>query len=105
MEGMQEAVSSSNCLKIVKICLGLTFDAELQSPGVCVALDVGGGAGVEAGGGPGHPLQHQRGGAQQDAGLQVLDHPRALQHEDMRTWRMNYSGETKISCRGELTFN
>ena len=85
MEGMQEIVSSSNCLK-----KGLTFDAELEGPAGRVALDVGGGADVEAGGGPGHPLEDQRaGGAEEDTSLQVLGHPRPLQREirdELFTW-------------------
>ena len=73
---------------------GLTLDAELQGPAGRVALDVGGGADVEAGGGPGHPLEDEGArGAEQDPGLQVLGHPRPLQRET----GMNYSLGTKIS--------
>ena len=59
----------------------LTLDAQVHGPAGGVAALVGRVAGVAAGLAPGHPLEHQRLGRQDDTLGQVVRHQLPLQHK------------------------
>lgn len=63
----------------------LTFYRDLEGVGLRVPLEVAGHAGVVAGLGPGHALQHQAGAADQHALLYVLINRLVLKNKDEKS--------------------